>query len=77
MNEEYLYEVGQEVWVLFADTRTVRVGKILECMIVIDEFSRTVTYTLQNKNETFSALETDIFLDAPEALDQLLAEMGV
>ena len=77
MNEEYLYEVGQEVSVLFADTRTVRVGKILQCSIYLDEFSRTVTYTLQNGNKTFTALESEVYLEAPLALEALLVEMGV
>lgn len=77
MNEEYLYEVGQEVWVAFPETRTVRVGRLLECVIHISDAGRTVTYTLRNGTKTFSATEAQISLGSPEALAALLTEMGV
>ena len=76
MNEEYLYEIGQEVWVAFPSTRTVRVGKILECIISIDDTTRTVKYTLQGSGKTFTAIEVEVFLDAASALDALLQEIG-
>lgn len=76
MNEEILFNIGQEVWVVFPDDRKIKYGMVLQVVIQLDASSRTVLYTLSNADRTYFANEENIYADKTAALDALSLVIG-
>ena len=76
MNENFLYDIGQAVWIVSEELSTVLECKVLQVSIKLIQDVRDVKYNLISGHNTVQENEANIYGTFQDALDALALLLG-
>lgn len=76
MNEIFLYDIGQTVWIVSEELSTVLECSVLQVTIKLTQGPRDVKYNLLSGHNTIQASEANIYGTLQDALNALALILG-